>query len=76
MMELWLVHEEEGLNSTSEDTRTLALYVLAYVSFQNSYPFKSAIKKGETQEPATYRDSLSVVLRNILVIIVLPSFLF
>ena len=76
MIHSWLSHEKEGLKSTSEDTRTLALHVLAYVGFQKSCPFRSAIKQSEGQEPATYRDSLSVVLQNILVIIVLPAFLF
>ena len=76
MIESWLSHQWEGSNTTSEDTRTLALHVLAYVGFQKSYPFKSATRNSETEEPATYRDSLSVVLSNILVIIILPTFLF
>ena len=76
MIQSWLSHGKEGLKSTSEDTRTLALHVLAYVGFQKSYPFKIAIKQSEGQEPATYRDSLSVVLQNILVIIIVPAFLF
>lgn len=76
MIESWLSHEREGLKSTSQDTRTLALHVIAYVGFQKSYPFMSTTKKSETQEPATYRDSLSVVLQNILAIIVLLAFIF
>jgi hypothetical protein len=73
---LWLSNGSEGSKSTSEDTRTLALNVLAYVGFQRSYPFRSIAKTGEVQQSSTYKDSLSVILRNVLVIIVLPTVAF
>ena len=76
MLESWLACEKAGSKSTSEDTRTLALHVLAYVGFQNSYSFKSVVKDTNVQQPSTYRDSLAIVLKNILVIIVLPGLAF
>lgn len=76
MVDSWLSDSEKGSKSTSEDTRTLALHVLAYVAFKKSYPFKSVAKSSEVQEPSTYRDSLAIVLRNVLVVIVLPAIAF
>ena len=76
MVNLWLSKGEDGTKTTSEDTRTLALHVLAYVGFQRSYPFESVANNNEGHPPTTYRDSLSIVLRNILVILVLPMIAF
>jgi len=73
MMDSWLSDQTKGSKSISKDTRTLALHVLAYVGFQKSYPFKSVTKGIEVQQPSTYRDSLAIVLENILVIFVLPA---
>ena len=76
MLYSWLPHNDHGLESTSEDARTLALHVLAYAAFQKSYPFQSVARGNEAQRPSTYRDSLAIILRNVLVIIVLPPVLF
>lgn len=76
MIDLWLSEKRDGTRSISEDTRTLALHVLAYVGFQKSYPFNSVATRNEEQSPSNYRDSLAIVLKNILVIIVLPTFAF
>ena len=73
MLKTWLSAEKEGQRSTSEDTRTLALHVLAFVGFQNSYPFRSVAKTSGTQHQSTYRDSLAIILKNVLVVIVLPA---
>ncbi len=76
MLYSWLPYSDRGLKSTSEDTRTLALHVLAYAGFQKSYPFRSIARGNEAQRPSTYRDSLSIILRNVLVIIILPPVAF
>ena len=73
MLQAWLSRSPTGLSSTSEDVRTLALHVLAYAGFQKSYPFHSVVKDSQGKQPLTYRDSLSIILKNILVIIVLPA---
>ncbi|KAL8909702.1 MAG: hypothetical protein Q9207_000011 [Kuettlingeria erythrocarpa] len=73
MRRSWSQHQG-GLKSTSDDTRTLALHVLAYAGFQKSYPFRSMTS--DSTEPSTYRDSISIILKNILVIIVLPPSVF
>ena len=76
MVHKWLSDQGEGSKNTSEDTRTLALHILAYVGFQKSYPFKSVAKTSEVQHPLTYRDSLAIILKNVLVVIVLPAVVF
>lgn len=65
-------YDANGLKCTSDDTRTLALHVLAYAAFQKSYPFESAVREHAIDQPLTYRDSLSIILTNALVIIVMP----
>ena len=76
MVDSWLQNDQGGLRNTSEDTRTLALHVLAHAGFQKSYPFNSMAKAGAAHNPSTYRDSLSIILRNILVVLVLPPVAF
>ena len=77
MVNIWLsADEQEGTKNTSHDTRTLALHVLAYVGFQKSYPFQSVAKTSKMLQPSTYRDSLSIILQNVLVVIVLPTVAF
>ncbi len=75
MIEAWLPDKKGELRSTTEDTRTLALHVLAYAGFQKSYPFAST-PKDDAAPRSTYRDALSLILKNILVILVLPSAVF
>ena len=72
MLQSWMSYDTNGLNCTPDDTRTLALHVLAYAAFQKSYPFESAVKETAVDQPLTYRDSLSIILKNALVIMVLP----
>ena len=72
MLQSWMSYDVNGLNCTSDDTRTLALHVLAYAAFQKSYPFASVVKENAIDQPLTYRDSLSIILKNCLVIMVMP----
>ena len=74
MLKTWCSATPNGFTTTPDDTRTLALHVLAYVAFQKSYPFES-ISKIEVADAAslTYRDSLSIILDNALTIMILPA---
>ncbi|KAL8932284.1 MAG: hypothetical protein Q9211_006405 [Gyalolechia sp. 1 TL-2023] len=74
MRDSWAQHDEGGLTTTSDDTRTLALHVLAHAGFQRSYTFQSM--NHASDHPSSYRDSLSIILQHILLIIVLPPFVF
>ena len=77
MLQAWLSRSSDtssGLTSTSEDTRTLALHVLAFVGFQRSYPFQSKSKSTFVDAKSmTYRDSLALILKNAIVVMVLPQ---
>ncbi|KAL8922717.1 MAG: hypothetical protein Q9208_005030 [Pyrenodesmia sp. 3 TL-2023] len=76
MLRSWISNGDDGSRDTAEDVRTLAINVLAFAGFQKSYPFQSQRQKAELQGETTlssYRDALAVILRNVLVIIVLPA---
>lgn len=73
MLQSWLSYDLNGLKCTADDTRTLALHVLAYAGFQRSYPFQSAAKENAVDQPSTYRDSLSIILKNIFMVMILPT---
>ena len=73
MLNSWLAKGFDGLNGTTEDVRTLALHVLAYVAFQRSYPFKSVSRRNfENAKSMTYRDSLAIILENVVIVLVVP----
>lgn len=72
MLRSWLAHGQEGVPSTADDSRTLALHVLAFAAFQKSYHFKSWVNENSPDRPTTYRDSLAIILKNVLIILVLP----
>ncbi|KAL8769675.1 MAG: hypothetical protein Q9209_004472 [Squamulea sp. 1 TL-2023] len=72
MLRSWLAYDQKGVPSTADDSRTLALHVLAFAAFQKSYPFKSWVNENPLDRPTTYRDSLAIILRNVLIILVLP----
>ncbi|KAF7901418.1 hypothetical protein EAF00_003639 [Botryotinia globosa] len=77
MLQSWCSPNRDGTNATPDDTRTLALHVLAYVAFQKSYPFGSISHHAiQDQDSLTYRDSISIILENALLIMVLPEKLF
>lgn len=76
MLQQWLSRslQSKGFTTTPDDTRTLALYVLAFVAFQRSYSFQSKSKTTFTNAKAmTYRDSLALILKNALIVMVLPE---
>lgn len=69
--------KSDGFTSTTDDARTVALHVLAYVAFQKSYPFKSiADAQIKNADSLTYRDSILIMLQNALIIMVLPESVF
>lgn len=72
MLHSWLSHGPDGITATSEDVRTLALDVLAFAGFQKSYPWQSQQTMRE-RTASTYRDSLAIILQNVLIILVLPA---
>ncbi|KAL8736562.1 MAG: hypothetical protein Q9181_002372 [Wetmoreana brouardii] len=71
----WSSHGRKGSTHASEDVRTLALNVLAFAGFQRSYPWRSQQALSE-QTTSSYRDALAIILKNVLVILVLPAKVF
>lgn len=72
MADTWLRDRNGGVVYISEDTKTLAVHVLAYAGLQKLYPFRSIAKDNENRQPTTNRVYLSIILRNIFVKLVLP----
>jgi cytochrome P450 len=64
----------EGIYSVAQDTRTLSLNVLAATGFRRSFAFKSASKEQKTSSDtaSSYRDALSTVLDNVVLLMLVP----
>lgn len=74
MLGVWLSHGKSGVITTTNDTRTLSLHVLASAGFGKSYPFRDPTDPHGTEN--TYRNSLSLILDNaILVMVASPAIL-
>ncbi len=55
------------------DTATLALHVLTCVGFGLSYPFHHGVRDLSDGHSMTYRDALSLCLRNIITFAIIPK---
>ncbi len=73
MLQSWLSYDVNGLQCTADDTRTLALHVLAYAVFQKSYPFRSITEENVADQQSTYQDSLAIILKNIFMVMIFPT---
>lgn len=69
MLEHWKSAGKAGVRSTAADARTLALDVLLFAGFGKSFPFKGAGKKEKASGPLSYRDALSLILENAILIL-------
>ncbi|KAF2846612.1 cytochrome P450 [Plenodomus tracheiphilus IPT5] len=64
---------KDGIFSVAKDTRTLSLNVLAATGFGRSFSFKSASEgTSETDTASSYRDALSTVLDNAILLMLIP----
>ena len=63
----------DGTRETVADTATLALHVLTSVGFGLSYPFHHGVRDLSDGRSMTYRDALSMCLRNIITFAILPK---
>ena len=73
LLRSWHPNSQGEIKTTSDDTRTVALHVLAYVAFQKPYPFGSQSKAVTTGAELTYRDSIAIILENIFLILIFPT---
>jgi cytochrome P450 len=62
-----------SIRNVAKDTRTLSLNVLAAVGFRRSFPFQPAGGPNRTTDvAASYRDALSTVLDNVILLMLVP----
>ena len=73
MAQLWAEQGAEGTRETVADTATLALHVLTCVGFGLSYPFHHGVRDLSDGHSMTYRDALSLCLRNIITFAIIPK---
>ena len=69
----WADQGTEGTKETVADTATLALHVLTSVGFGLSYPFHHGVRDLPDGHSMTYRDALSLCLRNIITFAIIPK---
>ncbi|PVH92684.1 cytochrome P450 monooxygenase-like protein [Periconia macrospinosa] len=70
MLEYWKQAGESGTKTTASDTRTIALDVLLYAGFGKAFDFEG-IRKKPSEGPISYRDALSLILENAVLILAL-----
>ena len=73
MASSWSSQGQSGTRDTVGDTATLALHVLTRVGFGASYSFNEGVRKISPGHEMTYRDSLSLCLRNIITFSIFPK---
>ncbi len=71
MLRCWTFAHKPGIPSVQRDTRTLSLNVLASAAFRTSYKFHSSADPA-ADEASNYRDSLQIVLDNMVLLILIP----
>ncbi len=64
MAQSWADQGRMGTMETVPDTATIALHVLTSVGFGLSYPFHGGVRNLPAGHTMTYRDALSLCLRN------------
>lgn len=73
MAQFWAEQGAEGTRETVADTATLALHVLTCVGFGLSYSFHHGVRDLPDGHSMTYRDALSLCLRNIITFAIFPK---
>ncbi len=73
MVASWSRQGTNGTRETTADTATLALHVLTCAGFGASYSFDEGVRKVAPGHEMTYRDSLSLCLRNIITFAIIPK---
>ncbi len=73
MSRSWADEGAKGTRETVPDTATLALHVLTSAGFGLSYPFHGGVRDLPQGYSMTYRDALSMCLRNIITFAIVPK---
>lgn len=73
MVTSWSQQGSSGTRETIADTATLTLHVLTCAGFGASYSFNEGVRKIAPGHEMTYRDALSLCLRNIITFAIIPK---
>ena len=64
MIQYWLHHSKDGINTIANDTRTLALHVFTYAAFGKSQGFRTATEPPQPEFSMTIHEALAMLMRN------------
>ena len=67
----WKSRGSSGVTSTSQDIKTLTLHVISSAGFGKSYSFEEARQATRSEDSADWRDTLSIVIDNAILILIL-----
>lgn len=73
MLDCWVEDRDAGVTSVATDTSTLALHVITCAGFGISYQFRNALDTVREGFSMSYADSLYSVMKNLLLLIIVPS---
>jgi cytochrome P450 len=73
MLDCWVEEGGAGVTSVTTDTSTLALHVITCAGFGISYHFSRALDTVREGFTMSYADSLYSVMKNLLLLMLLPS---
>lgn len=75
-LDSWLLSAGAPVKTTSEYIGILALHVVAYAGFERYCPLETLPQNSDVKSPSTYRDFISIIVKNVLAILVLPQWVF
>ena len=73
MLKSWLSHGLKGTKDSARDTALLTLHVLFAAGFGQKYPFQAGLQNAQPGFTMTYRDSLQLILQNIILLAIFPQ---
>ena len=76
MVEYWGENGSSGVKSVASDSMTLALHVITFAGFGISYTFKSGLYGMSKEGPSNYRDALADVMNNVVLLALLPRWMY
>jgi cytochrome P450 len=71
MLQHWKIDRQNGVQTMSQDIRTLTLDILVHAQFGKSFDFRGQQEKRATSETLSYRDALATILENAILILAL-----
>ena len=73
MLSCWLSLGPRGTRHTAQDTALLTLHVLSSAGFGQKHSFQAGVQNPQPGFSMTYRDSLHLILNNIILLAIFPQ---